>query len=160
MPKLRDFSRMTDKQMLEHYAELMRTMKERTIIRSNNNPVSDYAEKLASDKLGLQLCSKSTKGYDAIKNGQRFQIKSRRITANNKSRQLGVIRNLEDKLFDYLIIIIFDEAFTVKNAYRAQYSEVWNLARTVRKNKHQGGYTLHANSELISHSKDITSRFR
>ncbi len=44
------------------------------------------------DKLGYELCRKAMKGYDAIDNKtkDRIQIKARRLTSHNKSRQLGV----------------------------------------------------------------------
>ena len=43
-------------------------------------------------------------GYDAVDAaGCRYQIKARRLTPQNKSRQLGVVRKLEQTEFDYLI---------------------------------------------------------
>ena len=88
-----------DKELLKLYCDIMEELRQRNIIRSSNNPVSDYAEKVVSEKMNLTLQKGSNKGYDAIdqKTGLRFQIKTRRLTRHNKSRQLGVIRNLSQK---------------------------------------------------------------
>ena len=102
-----------DKHLLGLYCDLMEELRERNIVRSSNNPVSDYGEKTVAELLNLKLSVGSNKGYDAIdeKKGVRYQIKSRRLTKHNGSRQLGVIRNLDQKLFDYLIAVIFNESF-------------------------------------------------
>lgn len=157
------FKKLDDKDLLESYADLMEELRRRGLIRSNNNPTSDYAEKIAADKLKLELCDKSTKGYDAIhkKTGLKYQIKGRRITRHNKSRQLGVIRNLDEKLFNFLIVIIFDEIFKVKEAYEVPYDVVLKLAKERGKwSKQQHGYIIHANNELIQFSRviNITSK--
>jgi len=159
------FNKQTDKDLLEVYAELMEEMRIRKLIRSNNNPVSDYAEKLVIEKFGLELCSKSTKGYDAIdkKTGNKFQIKGRRLTRHNKSRQLGVIRNLKEKLFNFLIVILFDELFNVVEAYKVPFYAVLEIAKKYGKwSEQQHGYIIHADKRFISHSKviNITSKFK
>ena len=94
--------RILDKQtLLRLYSELMEELRSRELIRSSNNPVADYAEKVAVGRLRLIRASKEERGYDALdKQKRRYQIKGRRITRHNKSRQLGVIRNLDEKLFD------------------------------------------------------------
>lgn len=103
--------------LLRHYAEIIEILRARKIVRSSNNPVADYAETLASRALGLQLVGKSTAGHDAVDGaGIRYQIKSRRPTAHNKSRQLSFIRKLEAKPFDRLIGILFNPDFTVLRA--------------------------------------------
>ena len=159
------FNKQTDKDLLEVYAELMEEMRIRKLIRSNNNPVSDYAEKLVIEKFGLELCSKSTTGYDAIntKTKVKFQIKARRLTKHNKSRQLGVIRNIDEKLFDFLIVILFDDLFNVVEAYKVPFPVVFKTAKEHgRWNDQQHGYILHADNKLTSKAKviDITSKFK
>lgn len=87
----------------------------------NNSPVGGYAEWLVAEKLGFVLEHNSKKGYDAYDplTGLRYQIKSRwdRGAATTQSRELNVIRNYDDNQFDYLIIVVFDEHFGVKEAY-------------------------------------------
>lgn len=144
-----ELKEMADKALLELYAELMDEARRRKLIRSNNNPVSDYAEKLVAEKMTLKLCSKSTKGFDAedVRTKIRFQIKGRRITQHNKSRQLGVIRYLwEGKYFDYLIAVIFDDKFNVKEAYKIPHDIIEKHARY---SEIQNGHILHVDDTLI-----------
>lgn len=111
--------RIKDSKLFELYADLMKEMMDRKLIRSANNPVGDIRESITVKRLKLKLVTNSNKGFDAIgKDGIRYQIKCRRITDHNKSRQLSVIRNLNKNLFDYLIAVMFDKNFRVKEFYK------------------------------------------
>jgi hypothetical protein len=82
-----------------------------------NNPVGDYAEYLCASALSLTLAGNSAKGYDAVDaDGQRHQIKGRRPTPANPSRQLSVIRNLDSKPFEFLAGVVFAPDFAVLRA--------------------------------------------
>lgn len=95
------------------YAHVMEELRRRGVTRSSNNPVADYAEYLCEKALSLTRTEKSAKGFDATDSaGTRYQIKGRRLTAYNASRQLGVLRELEDNPFDYLAGVLFREDFT------------------------------------------------
>ena len=103
--------------LLSLYAELLNELRKRGAIRSTNNPVADYAEYLCEKALSLTRAEKSTKGFDATdSSGSRFQIKGRRVTSHNKSRQLGVLRELDDRPFDYLAAVLFRENFVIWKA--------------------------------------------
>jgi len=136
-----DLQKLENKKLLQLYGSLMEELRKRKLVRSSNNPVSDYAEKFVCDKLNLSLAGKSSKGYDAIDDntGIRYQIKARRLTSHNRSRQLGVIRNLDQRLFDFLIAVIFNESFETV--------EIWKIPRKIipkyaRYSKHQNGHIL------------------
>ncbi len=141
-------SDMNNQQLLILYSNVMEELRNRDIIRSGNNPVADYAEKVAVEKLKLNRAGKEAKGFDASDNlGNYYQIKGRRITKYNNSRQLGVIRNLDDKLFNYLIAVFFYEDFTVK--------EIWKIPHSFIKanstfSSLQNGYILIANNNILS----------
>jgi hypothetical protein len=108
---------MADRELLREYAQLMRELRTRGIVRSSNNPVADYAENLVSTKLGLTLQVKSAKGYDAIDSGgRRYQIKARRRTPENQSTQLSQLRGLGEKPFDFLVGVLFHADFSVEFA--------------------------------------------
>ena len=99
------------------YARTIEELRRRGVTRSGNNPVSDYAEYLCARALKLTLVAKSTKGYDALDaSGARYEIKGRRITPHSASRQLGVLRELDEKPFDYLAAVLFREDFQVWKA--------------------------------------------
>jgi len=136
-----DLPELDNKKLLQLYGTLMEELRKRKLVRSSNNPVSDYAEKIVCEELNLSLTGKSSKGYDAIdeNTGIRYQIKARRLTSYNRSRQLGVIRNLDQRLFDFLIAVIFNESF--------EPVEIWKIPRKIipkyaRYSKHQNGHIL------------------
>lgn len=120
------------------------------------------AEWLVSVKMGLQLEQNSKKGYDAFnsKDGLRYQVKSRwgRGVPSAQSRELNVIRDYDDKQFDYLIVIIFDEHFDVKEAYLIPHDAIRNYARY---SKYQNGYILVAMGAVLSDRRvvNITTSF-
>jgi len=136
-----NLSSLSNRELLQLYSRLIEELRQRKLTRSSNNPVSDYAEKIVCEKLKLTLQAKSSKGYDALdeKSGTKYQIKARRLTRHNMSRQLGVIRNLDQRLFDFLIAVIFDESFKP--------IEVWRIPReTIPKYAH---YSEHQNGHIL-----------
>ncbi|MCG2686595.1 hypothetical protein L6278_00480, partial [Candidatus Parcubacteria bacterium] len=99
-----DLKRVNEKKLLILYSDIINELKGRNILRSSNNPVGDYAEFMVAEKFNLELQPNSNKSFDAIdgKTGLKYQVKGRRITRSNASKQLGVIRNLETADFDFL----------------------------------------------------------
>ena len=127
------FADLTDEQVGQVWARAMRELRERDLIRSWNNPVADYAERLVAEKLELELAPPVAQGYDATDpEGRRYQIKSRRLTPQNTSRQLGVIRKLDQKEFDDLIAVIFDEDLAVQEMWRIPHAVVVEHGRWVK----------------------------
>lgn len=138
---------MSERDLLRLYAELMEELRTRGLIRSSNNPVADYAEKVAVEYLGLRRAGKEARGYDGLdKNGMKYQIKGRRITRHNKSRQLGVIRNINEKLFHFLIAVIFDESFDLIEMWKMPYRFVNENATW---SKHQNGHIFYAKPNVL-----------
>lgn len=89
----------------------------RGVTRSTNNPIADYAELLFERALRLKRAERSTKGYDALDHGGlKYEIKARRVTAQNSSRQLSALRGLDQKHFDFLGGVLFNENFSVHRA--------------------------------------------
>jgi hypothetical protein len=110
-------ARLATSTLLAHYAEVMDVLRERGVIRSSNNPVADYIEHLCELALSLTLAGKSVKGYDATDAvGKKYEIKGRRLTDQNPSRQLGALRGLEERPFDYMAAVLFNEDFKVRKA--------------------------------------------
>ncbi len=109
-------TKLATSELLSLYAKILDELRQRHIVRSTNNPVADLAELLVVQALGLKLAPKSTRGYDAADSrGRRYQIKGRRITPHNSSRQLSFIRGLKEpqEPFDYLAGVLFNENFSV-----------------------------------------------
>jgi hypothetical protein len=108
---------LTVPELFSLYAELMEEFQKRGIVRSLNNPIADYAELLAAQTLGAEIQPASNSHFDLLKqDGTRYQVKARRPTAANPSRQLGFIRDLTERHFDYLVGILFNEDYTVQKA--------------------------------------------
>jgi hypothetical protein len=144
---------MNEQTLLRLYSELMEELRDRELIRTSNNPVADYAEKIAVENMGLYRVGKEERGYDAIDGGnRRYQIKGRRITRHNSSRQLGVIRNLEEHLFDYLIAVIFNDDFSLNEIWKVPHRFVKENSRFSR---HQNGHILIANPALLSAGRGV-----
>ena len=128
--------------LLALYSAIIEELHGRGVVRSTNNPVGDYAEYLVAKALDLSLVGNSSIGYDAIsRDGIRYQVKSRRLTTRNRSRQLGFFRGfqLSDDPFDLLVAVLFNADFTVlraalvptstvrQHAARVDYVNAWRL---------------------------------
>jgi len=150
-------------ELMNMYANILTELHKQKVVRTYNSPVGDYAEWLVSKKLGLKLEQNSEKGYDAHdpNSDVRYQIKSRweRGYPSIQSRELNVIRNYDENKFNYLIIVIFDEHFGVKEAYILPYAIIKLYARY---NKHQNGYVLIAMGQVLMDERviNITGKFK
>ena len=117
-------------ELLRQYTAIIDELKSRGIVRTNNAPLGDFTEWLISKKMELQLMPNSKASYDAISDaGVKFQIKARRITPENNSRQLSAIRKYQEADFDYLIAVIFNVNFSIIEAYLIPYEVVGKYGR-------------------------------
>ena len=157
-----DFTTFTIPELLAAHSAILDALRTKNVVRSKNNPTGDYAEWLVTEKLGLDLATNSVKGFDAIdsKTGLRYQIKGRRITPENKSTQLGVIRNLDAKDFDFLVAVIFDQSWKVCYAAKIAHNIVRELAGTHR--PHVNGHILHLRRTIFNNQnvEDISEVLR
>ena len=115
-----DFDHLSDDDLLRLWKRIPEVLRQRGICRTRN-VVSDVAERLVAQKLGLTLAGNSTRSYDATDAaGQRYQVKGRLHNEWNTSRQLGDIHYLnEPRPFDFLIAVLFNDGFPgVHRAYR------------------------------------------
>lgn len=139
-----DLSEVKSPQLFTMYCDILDLLRERNLIRSTNNPVADYAEYLVATALGLELAAKSTTGYDAVDaEGRKYEIKGRRITRHNKSRQLSAIRGLSHCHFEFLAGVLFREDFTVQKACLIPHSLVHQF----------GKFREHVNATIV-HLRD------
>jgi hypothetical protein len=150
----------TTQMLLQNYIQIMDELRARKIIRTSNHPIGDYAEWLVADRLGLKLVSNSTSGYDAIdSSGIKFQIKSRRITPRNPSRQLSAIRNLKNHGFDFLIAVLFDTQFNITSVTKIPHEVIGKYARF---REHVNAHILILRGGVLNDPlvEDLTSQFR
>ena len=128
------------KELLQLQAAATNELKKRDVVRTQNNPLGDYTEWLVAKAMGLELAANSKAGYDGIDpTGIRIQIKGRRITQQNKSRQLSAIRKYDEKDFDALVAVIFDENFDIVDAVLVPHELVGKYA----------SYREHVNAHIL-----------
>ncbi len=152
--------KLTINELLSAHGSVLDELKHRGVIRSKNNPTGDYAEWLFSTKLGLTLEPQANGGFDATDSQRvRYQIKSRRVTPDNPSTQLGVIRNLDKNDFDFLLAVVFDADWQVLRAAKISHKVVGTLA-TFR--SHQNGHIMHLRPTVfdVPEVEDITKVLR
>jgi hypothetical protein len=112
-----NLSELTPLQLLALHAKLCDELRSRGITRSANNPTGDLAEYLFCKAFGWTQAGNSHANVDAVdSSGIRYQIKGRRITRQNKSRQLSAIRDLVGRHFHFLAGVLFNEDYTVMRA--------------------------------------------
>jgi hypothetical protein len=111
---------MNDAELAKAWARCMRMLRVRDLVRTANTPVGDYAERVCCDLFGLERKGFSEKSVDAVDaEGVRYQIKGRRLTPENRSRQLSAIRDIEQEPFDVLLAVFFNEDLDVQ--------EIWSI---------------------------------
>ncbi len=111
-----DLGQLTIHELLGLHGEIIRELRRRNVVRSNNTPPGDYAELLVMMALDGKLADKSAKSWDVITPPYgRVQVKSRIVTnpADNGQRQLSALRSWD---FDHLAVVLFDGALGIYDA--------------------------------------------
>ncbi|MGF7149093.1 hypothetical protein FHS96_002735 [Sphingomonas zeicaulis] len=112
-----DFATLSASELLRLHAGISEELRARGIVRSANNPVGDLAEYLFCRAFDWSPAGKNARSADAAcSNGKLYQIKGRRSTQYNQSRQLGALRDLPSGGFDYLAAILFAEDYSISRA--------------------------------------------
>jgi len=115
---------MNEDEVARAWARCMRELRRRDLIRTANTPVGDYAERICCQRFGLTRMGFSEKSIDAVDaDGVQYQIKARRLTRENPSRQLGAIRDVDKHPFDILLAVFFNEDLELQ--------EIWSVPHTV-----------------------------
>lgn len=106
------------KELFQLHADIMEELYRRKIVRSSNNPTGDLAERLFCEAFKWTQENNSNANFDAIDPacGAKYQIKARRVTPRNPSRQLSAIRDLAGGHFQFVAGVLFDERYAIKQA--------------------------------------------
>ncbi|MCG8102745.1 MAG: hypothetical protein N0C91_10180 [Candidatus Thiodiazotropha endolucinida] len=140
-------SDMTETELLQLQASVINELKARGVVRTKNNSLGDYTEWLVAKSIGLELANNSAAGYDATdSDGIRYQIKGRRVTPENPSRQLGAILNLDEKDFDFLAAVVFDEHYSILDAVIVPHELVGEYGSY---RKHVNAHVLHLRGAIL-----------
>jgi hypothetical protein len=146
--------------LLRLHAQIGDALRARNVTRSANNPTGDFAEFLFCKAFCWQQENNSKANYDAIGDGgTRFQIKGRRISRHNSSRQLSAIRDLSGGHFEFLAAVLFSEDYSVLRAAiipRAVIEE--RSVFVARTNSHK--FELKDDTWSINGVRDVTDSLR
>lgn len=114
-------------------------LRRRGVTRSANNPTGDLSEYLFCKAFGWKQAGNSHANIDAVaEDGARYQVKGRRITQFNNSRQLSAIRDLKGGHFEFIARVLFNEDYTVMRAALIPHSVALERAKFVeRTNSHR-----------------------
>jgi hypothetical protein len=118
------------------------------------------AEYLFCKAFGWTQVGNSHTNIDAVgPDGKRYQIKGRRPTRHNKSRQLSAIRELHGGHFDFLAGILFNEDYTVQRAALIPHSVAIDRAKFIpRTNSHK--FMLRDDIWSVDGVKDVTKELQ
>jgi hypothetical protein len=155
-----DLSGLSSPALLALHAQVADELRSRGITRSSNNPTGDLAEYLFCKAFGWTQAGNSNRSIDAVDSGGiRYQIKGRRITRFNNSRQLSAIRDLAGEHFDVLAGILFKEDYTVMKAALIPHSVALERATFVEyTNSHK--FMLRDDVWSAAGVRDVTAELR
>lgn len=120
-----DPSARSTRELLADWAAIMRQLRAREIIRTNNNPIGDIAEAIVASHYGGERGSFSQAGWDVrLPSGERLQVKALRVTGARGRRNLSPIPDTD---YDAVIVVIFDEDFRVTEGLRIERATVEQL---------------------------------
>ncbi len=145
-------------ELISLYPKLLKELKRREIIRTNNL-IGELGEFIAASEYKknsqlpqLQLNLKSTKNVDAISiKGERYAIKS---TSGKGNGVFASLPNEDDGIvhFEYLILVIFNKDYTLKEIYEL----TWNDFLRFRKMKPpENKWNLPITNEMKENVKQI-----
>ena len=120
-----DPAKRTTRQLLADWAAIMRQLRARDVIRTNNNPIGDIAEAIVAAHYNGKRGSFSQAGWDVrLADGTKLQVKALRLTGARGRRNLSPIRDTD---YDAVIAVMFNEDFRVTEALRIPRTTVEQL---------------------------------
>ncbi len=160
-PSFLDIQSLSSTDLLSLHAKVSDELRRREIMRTANNPTGDLGEYLFCKAFGWIQERNSKKGFDALSaDGTRYQIKARRIIKKtNGERQLSIIRNIEEKDFDFLAGILFTENYAIARAAIIPCQIVIEKAKYTA---HANGHTFFLTDDIwsVSGVRDVTEELR
>lgn len=157
---MRDLKVLTPPELLVLHAAVSEELRRRGVTRSSNNPVGDLAEHLFCRAFGWKQAPNSMRDADATDDANvRYQIKGRRLTMHNASRQLGALRDLPKQGFDVLAAVLFREDYRVLRAALIPHTRVVEMARHVERTN-SWRFLLREAVWSIADVRDVTEDLR
>lgn len=100
---------MSVRDLLKHSAGVLIELRRRGVVRTDNAPLGDVAERIVSEAFGGVLSANSGKSYDLLDSrSRRVQVKARSIENNKPGAALfSIFRSFD---FDVAVFLVFDRA--------------------------------------------------
>ena len=147
-------------ELFDMYTAIGDELRQRGIMRTSNNLVGDLAEFIFSRAMGWTLERNSKEAVDAVDAlGTRYQIKGRRLTPQNSSRQLGALRKLDTDNFDMLAAILFNPDYSVQRAILLPCKQVVAHATYIDEHK-LWKFMLTDDKWQLPEAQDVTEQLR
>jgi len=152
-----DLARRSAAELFALYRSILRELRRRGVVRTENAPAGDYAEFLVATALAGSLAANSEKSYDVIAEGRRLQVKCRVVSDRSRvgQPQLSPFRSFD--FDDAIIVLLSDEDYSVRQATRVP---VELIRATARFSGHVNGHIVHARPSLLNSpgTEDLTGR--
>lgn len=134
------------RELLADFAAIMRALRDRGVVRTNNNPIGDIAEAIVAQHYGGERGSFGQSGWDVkLPGGERLQVKALRLAGARGRRNLSPIR---DSDYEAVIVVIFDEDFRVIEGLRIERRTVEEL---FAHRAHVNGRVITVTAQLRAH---------
>jgi hypothetical protein len=141
-----DLSKLTTRDLLALWAQALRELRDREVVRTFNNPIGDIAEALVALHYGGERGSFSQASWDVkTSSGELLQVKALRRTGAKTRRNLSPVRS---DGYDAVIVVIFTEDLRVERAIRIPQSIVNELFAW---NDHIAGRIITLTKKLLEH---------
>ena len=151
-----EFDAMSDAELLRTYCRSLHLIRQRKLHLPGGNPTAGYAELLAEERLGLQLNPPETKGSDARDSAARYSYEIKHSFAPQGQPQTGSIKNLENRPFDFLVYLIFNDDLSVREAWKLSHDAV---LRHAYYNKSNQAPFLKLTNDVRADAEDISHMF-
>jgi hypothetical protein len=155
-----DLSTFSEPGLFSLYRGILRELKSRGVIRTENAPAGDYAEYLVATALGGQLAPNSEKSWDVVSgDGEKLQVKARVVSDPPLPGQLQ-LSPFRSFGFDAAVIVLLSAAdYAVWRASKVPRDVVESAA--VHR-QHVNGKVLLARPEVMGHpdATDLTATLR
>jgi hypothetical protein len=141
-----DLSEMPTRQVLALWAQTLRELRDREVVRTFNNPIGDIAEALVALHYSGGRASFSQPSWDVwTASGELLQVKALRRTGAKTRRNLSPIRSDD---YAAVIVVIFTEDLRVEQAIRIPQVVVNELFAW---REHVAGRVITVTKKLLGH---------
>jgi hypothetical protein len=143
---LESLAKLPTRHLLALWARTLRTLHDRGVVRTFNNPIGDIAEELVAVHYRGERGSFSQASWDVrTPGGERLQVKALRRTGAKSRRNLSPVRSDD---YTAVIVVIFTEDLRVEKAIRIPQPVVNELFKV---RPHVNGRVITVTRRLLDH---------